>query len=118
MLTFSSCNAILPCSATLKNQKNAGCLRRHRGLSVWQNPYKSDRSYARSRVRTTEMQTLRKQLNPQAEQALARAAVLIRNDAGVLEQLTNASFGSSVILIPPERIWPNLDVLRRLHIAV
>ncbi len=56
-------------------------------LVPWLDPHNADPAYARSRVRTRVLPLLEEQLGPGVAAALARTAVLLRDDADLLDAL-------------------------------
>jgi tRNA(Ile)-lysidine synthetase-like protein len=58
------------------------------GLLPWEDPSNLDPSFARSRVRSTLLPSLERELGPGVAAALARSADLLRADADALDALT------------------------------
>ena len=58
------------------------------GLLPWEDPSNVDPAFARSRVRTTLLPALERELGPGIAAALARSAELLRADADALDALT------------------------------
>ncbi|KUF06450.1 tRNA lysidine(34) synthetase TilS [Leucobacter sp. G161] len=58
---------------------------RELGLSVWDDPHNSDRTYARVRVREVLLPVLVEELGPGVRAGLARSADLAREDAAALD---------------------------------
>ena len=57
------------------------------GLEPWQDPHNQDRGYARVRVREQVLPVLEAALGPGVAEALARTALLARDDADLLDAL-------------------------------
>ena len=60
---------------------------RENGLVPWQDPHNLDPAYARVRVRRTVLPLLETELGPGIAEALARTAMLARDDADLLDAL-------------------------------
>ncbi len=60
---------------------------RENGLKPWQDPHNLDPAYARVRVRRTVLPMLEAELGPGVADALARTAMLARDDADLLDAL-------------------------------
>lgn len=88
-----------------------------RSLPVWTDPYNSA-NFARNRVRSRVFPMLRSELNPQVERALARNALLLRDDADALELLTRDVFGRAVLTGGDSELIIRRDFVRPLHIAL
>lgn len=65
------------------------------GLPVWEDPHNVDPSYARSRVRSTVLPTLERELGPGVAAALARTATQLREDADALDVWAAAALESA-----------------------
>lgn len=57
------------------------------GLTPWTDPHNADPGYARVRVRRRVLPTLESELGPGVTEALARTALLARDDADLLDQI-------------------------------
>jgi tRNA(Ile)-lysidine synthase len=82
------------------------------GLSWWDDPHNSDRSFARVRVRHDVLPVLEEALGPGVTEALARTATLLRADADALDAWATAT--------APDRVGDGLavDALTGLPAAV
>lgn len=61
-------------------------------LDVWDDVYNKDERYARNRVRKHVMPLLRKSINDKVEEAFARTAHLLRDEADCLRSLSESAF--------------------------
>lgn len=68
-----------------------------RGLNVWHDKYNLDRKYARNRIRAEVMPKLVQCVNPQVEEALAKTAHLLRDEAIHMEREARAIFHKVVL---------------------
>lgn len=62
------------------------------GITWWTDPHNSDPRFTRSRVRTTVLPMLERELGPGVAAALARTADLLREDAEALDQEAESRF--------------------------
>lgn len=90
---------------------------RERGVPVWKDPYNKKMCFARARVREIVMPVLRDRLNPRVEEAFARAAVTLRDDADALDEIAGDLFNKAV------RVRDGAVVVRRalllgIHVAI
>jgi tRNA(Ile)-lysidine synthase len=58
------------------------------GLSPWSDPHNADRRFARVRVRLDALPALEAALGPGVAEALARTAAQLRDDADLLEEIS------------------------------
>lgn len=65
---------------------------KERGLDVWNDHYNEDSRYARNRIRLRVMPVLKECINKQVEEALARTAHLLRDEAQYLHQKANETY--------------------------
>ncbi|MBG0814496.1 tRNA lysidine(34) synthetase TilS [Planomonospora sp. ID82291] len=66
------------------------------GLVPWEDPHNRDGRYARVRVRTRLLPALEDELGPGVAEALARTAVLCRDDADALDAWAEEAYGRAV----------------------
>ena len=77
-------------------QTEAAC--RAEGIEFWTDPHNDDPRFTRSRVRSTVLPVLERELGPGVAAALARTADLLREDAAALDELRRPGAG---------RRWPD-----------
>jgi tRNA(Ile)-lysidine synthase len=65
------------------------------GLTPWVDPHNADQRFSRVRVRETVLPLLEDQLGPGVAEALARTAVLVRDDADLLDQVAAAAYAGT-----------------------
>lgn len=87
-------------------------------LKVWQDVYNEDRKYARNRIRADVMPVLKEALHGRVEEALARTAHLLREDAKHLEAEAARVFDSAVVLGEDGRLLIDRDMLVGVSMAV
>lgn len=68
-------------------QTEAAC--RAEGIEFWTDPHNDDPRFTRSRVRSTVLPVLERELGPGVAAALARTADLLREDAAALDQFAD-----------------------------
>jgi tRNA(Ile)-lysidine synthase len=68
-----------------------------RGVAVWNDVYNLDNRYARYHTRNHVLPYLRAHYNPSVEDALARTAHLLRDDAAALDARASAVFDNAVV---------------------
>lgn len=88
------------------------------GLDVWHDIYNEDRKYTRNRIRAEIMPMLRDSLNLKVEEALARTAHLLRDDAKHLESESRALFDRAVVVTAEGKLLIDRDMLVEVSIAV
>ena len=76
---------VRPLLAVRRNTTEQACA--ELGLTPWSDPHNDDRQFARVRVRASVLPVLEAELGPGIAEALARTAVLARDDADLLDQL-------------------------------
>lgn len=64
------------------------------GLTPWLDPHNGDPRFARVRVRSTVLPTLERELGPGVREALARTALIARQDADALDALAAAELAA------------------------
>jgi tRNA(Ile)-lysidine synthase len=62
------------------------------GLTPWPDPHNADQRFSRVRVRERVLPVLEAQLGPGIAEALARTALLVRDDADLLDRLAAAAY--------------------------
>ena len=98
----------------------AACDAEH--LNVWQDPHNVDPSYTRVRVRHDVLPVLEKELGPGINEALARTARLLRDDADALDTMAAAALlavqdRDGHLLVEPLQSWPPAVRRRVLRLA-
>lgn len=88
------------------------------GLNVWQDVYNEDRKYTRNRIRADVMPVLKEALHGRVEEALARTAHLLREDANHLEAEAARVFESAVVMGEGGRLLIDRDMLVGVSVAV
>ncbi len=89
------------------------------GLTPWQDPANADPRYARTRVRTTVLPLLERELGPGVAEALARTADLLRADADLLDRLAADAYAETGLDVAKLAALPDAlrtRVLRRAAI--
>ena len=84
------------------------------GIDFWTDPHNADPRFARSRVRTTVLPVLERELGPGIAEALARTADQLQADAAVLDDQALGRFGE---LYDDERGF-DVDDLEPVELAI
>jgi len=87
-----------PLLGLTREQLEAAC--REFGLRPWQDPHNSDPRFTRARVRHRLLPALAEALGPGVPQALARTAILLRDDDEALTAAAEAVLGSMLAESP------------------
>ena len=69
-------------------------------IATWADPHNEDERFARSRVRHDALPALVQALGPDVVDGLARSAMLLRDDADALDQLTDDAWRRCAIIDP------------------
>ncbi|MFC4057263.1 tRNA lysidine(34) synthetase TilS [Planomonospora corallina] len=70
------------------------------GLSPWEDPHNRDDRYTRVRVRARLLPALEEELGPGVAEALARTALLCRDDADALDEWAGRAYARAVVREP------------------
>lgn len=104
---------VRPFLGVRRAQTEAAC--HELGTKFWSDPQNADPAFARARVRATVMPTLEAELGPGIAEALARTAMLLRDDADLLDDLagSHAAEGELDLSVLPQAPALRRRVLRR-----
>ncbi|OCQ94363.1 tRNA lysidine(34) synthetase TilS [Oscillatoriales cyanobacterium USR001] len=96
-----------------------GTFCQEQNLPIWEDSTNQDLHYARNRIRNELLPYLQTHFNPQAEQALAQTAELLRADADYLEiAATQLRLQASFSHVSKEKYRINRRVLQGTHAAL
>ncbi|MEC4895819.1 MAG: tRNA lysidine(34) synthetase TilS [Oscillatoria sp. PMC 1051.18] len=84
-------------------------------LPVWQDAANQNLNYARNRLRSQVIPSLKAEFNPQVETAIAQTAELLRADVEYLEDCARELFEQAQI---PQQVGLNLACLRQAPLAL
>jgi tRNA(Ile)-lysidine synthase len=107
---------VRPLLSTARGETAAACAELE--LPVWHDVYNEDERYSRFRTRTHVLPYLRQHYNPRVEEALARTAHLLRDDAAALAAAARAAHAAAVSRVPGGEVRVERAALAAQPVAV